>query len=68
MAYSFDSGYKHSLIMKIKNKTGVYIRSISEYNNEREILLTEDRKYKLLSESVEKNGTWYVELEGITYI
>jgi hypothetical protein len=63
--YSFDNRGKNDLIMVIRNKSGAYIRPISEYNSEKEVLLMKDTKYRLLKEPYQINGKWFVELEEI---
>ena len=53
------------LIMIIKNKTGGYIRPISEYNYEREVLLIKDKEYRMLKAPYQREGKTWVELEEI---
>lgn len=63
--YQFDDRGADDLIMVIKNKSGAYIRPISEYNGEKEVLLMKDIKYKLLKAPYQINNKWFVELEEI---
>lgn len=63
--YSFDNKGDNDLIMIIKNKSGSYIRPISEYYNEKEVLLMKDVKYKVTKKPYILNDKWFVELEEI---
>ena len=63
--YSFDNKGDNDLIMIIKNKSGSYIRPISEYDYEKEVLLMKDVKYKVAKKPYILNGKWFVELEEI---
>lgn len=65
IARSFDNGSQSSLILIIRNKTGVNIQPISEYSGEREIMLLKNRKYKVVKEPYKVGYTNIVELEEI---
>lgn len=65
IARSFDNGSQSSLILIIRNKTGVNIQPISEYSDEREIMLLKNRKYKVVKEPYKVGYTNIVELEEI---
>lgn len=63
--YTFDNKGYGDLIMVIRNKTGAYIRPISEFDYEKEVLLMKDTQYKVLKEPYKLKGKWFVELEEI---
>lgn len=65
VAQSFDDGSSSNLILIIKNKSGVNIRPISEYSNEREIMLLKNRKYRIVKAPYKLGHINVVELEEI---
>jgi hypothetical protein len=46
-------------------KTGGWIKPVSEYSSELEVLLMAGKQYKMLSKPFIKNGRYMVELEEI---
>ena len=61
----FDNSGNYDVIMVIRNKTGVHIRPISEYDSEKEVMLIKDRSYTVIKKPRLINGKYIVELEEI---
>ena len=53
------------LIIQIRNKTGIWIREVSEYLHEYEVMTKAGTKYKILRKPVVRNGKTFVYLEEI---